>query len=92
MNAVLFIAAMVALAAYVCRIDTLSWGRHRASVIVLHLAGAGCCAWALTQAAEGVATVGCVLALIMAASWLWVSFWSWRSGPPRHVERVSART
>lgn len=91
MNAVLFIASVVGLAAYVCRIDSLSWRKHRASVIVLHLAGAGCCAWALTQAAEGLATVGCALALAMAGCWLWVSWFNWRYGPPRHTERATGR-
>lgn len=92
MNAVLFIASLAALAAYVCRLDALSWARHKASFIALHLLGAGCCAWALTQAAEGIATAGCALAVGMAACWLWVSFFSWRDGPPQHIERVSVRS
>lgn len=89
MDLILVIVSLAALAAYVCRLDALHWSQHKASFIVLHIAGASSCAWVLTQAAAGNGTIGCGLSLGMSVAWLWVSFWSWRDGVPKHAWRDS---
>jgi hypothetical protein len=87
MNAVLFIAAAIALGAYVCRLDALHWRQHRISVVLIHLLQACSCAWVITQAAQGLATWEHASITATALGWLWVTFWSWRNGPPAHALR-----
>lgn len=95
----LFVFALLTLAGYVCRVDVLEFRLHRLGIIVLHWAGGGSTAWALVTAAraaggEELPLIGCWLAVAMAASWLWVSWWSWREGVPPQFLRagVSAPT
>ena len=83
----LTVFALATLAAYVCRLDALQWRTHRASIILLHLLGGASAAWGLVQAADGAATAGCWLAVGFAASWLWVSWFSWSAGVPAHFRR-----
>lgn len=91
----LFVFAVLTLAGYVCRLDPLQFRLHRLGIIILHWAGGGSAAWAMTQAALVVSgksdypLLGCWMAVTLAASWLWVSYSSWRDGVPAHYLRRS---
>jgi len=92
----LFVFALLTLAGYVCRFDMLQFRLHRLGIIMLHWAGGGSTAWALVMAGRVMAgdtsadvqLMGCWLAVAMAASWLWVSYSSWRDGVPPHYMRA----
>lgn len=86
-DAMLFVAAASALAAYVCRLDALSWVRHRAPYIVAHLAGGMVCAWVVFKAGAGEAGPACIVPLAAAVAGLAMTFRAWRNGPPAYTLR-----
>jgi hypothetical protein len=90
----LFVSSAATLGAYVCRLDVLTWRRHRASVIVWHIVGATGCAWVMTQAGQGASGAGCLVPLAAAITWLATSYHDWRNGPPPYAFKrgVTARS
>ena len=89
MNTIILLVAIATLCAYVCRLDALSWSHHKTSFLLIHLLNAVLCVWALVEAAQGRATWENAATLATAVLWLWVTFYSWRHGPPPHSRRRS---
>lgn len=80
-------ASVIVVLAYVCRLDGLHFLRHHLRVILLHVALAACAAGAGVNAYDGMLSLKDIAGLIAAFLWLWISFPSWRYGPPSHVTR-----
>ncbi len=91
MNLIVLTAAVLALGAYVCRMDSLSWRHHRPVVIVVHLAGAIAALVAGDHAVSGTAGWLDVMLLALSGGWLWISFHTWRAGPPLWAHKVTER-
>ena len=87
LQALMFIASAGALAAYVCRLDALSWRKHRATWMIAHLTHAATSAWVMTEAAQDRVTWFGGFLLFCALFWLAISFRSWRHGPPAYAFR-----
>ncbi len=92
MNIALAIISVIALGAYVCRLDALSWRRHRFELVAGHLAGACSCAWVLVEAAQNSAGWPEAALMVLPVGWLFASFAKWRHGPPVCAGRVSAQS
>ena len=73
MNAVLLILSAIALAAYACRVDRLTWGRDPGQMLV-HVLGGGAAAWAFAEAMRGNAGVMAALPLLASSAWLAASY------------------
>lgn len=82
----LFVLASASVAAYVCRLDSLRYGQHQLSIIVMHGSLLVACAWAALQAASGVADWGDFGVVIGSLSWIWVSLPTWEKGAPEHFD------
>lgn len=88
-NLLALLVAVPLAAAYVCRLDALSWRTARPLVVAYHLTAllylAGCATAALTGRDLGFEWLGMLLCLL----WLWQSWPTWRHGPPAHVRSRS---
>jgi len=91
MNGFIFIASAATLAAYVCRLDALSWRIHRPAVIAAHMLPAVVCAFVMTEAAQGLGCWWHLAAIGAAAGWLVGTFRDWRNGPPGYAIERRAR-
>lgn len=95
MTMTLMIASLAALAAYVCRLDALTWREHRPLAVLIHIAGAAACTWVLFEAIGGRARPVDALALVAPVAWIAMSYARWRHGPPadsRRCRGVTARS
>ena len=92
MNSIILIASVIALGAYVCRLDALSWREHRPLVVLVHLAGGIGCLWSGYRAFEHESGMLDAVVLGTAIAWLWISFHTWRAGPPWWAHKLSVRT
>lgn len=73
-------AAIVGVAAYVCRLDSLRVRRHSLVVIGMHLGHAVACIFAGFHAWDGDAGPLDVAAVVAALAWIWISLPTWGSG------------
>ena len=78
-------AAALAFVGYVCRVDVLRFGVHRASVVLMHLGLGSLCIQAVVHAWQGATGLQDVCGILVAVSWLLVSAWSWSGGVPSHA-------
>jgi CHASE2 domain-containing sensor protein len=72
-------------AAYVCRLNLMTWTTAKLSVIAFHAAMLLYCAWQGIDAFTGRAVTTDRIGLIAAACWLAMSWHTWRDGLPDHV-------
>lgn len=84
-NTVALLAAAPMGAAYVCRLDALSWRTAKPTAVAFHLAAllylAGCATTAMGGRELGFEWLG----MAMCGLWLVQSWPTWRNGPPDHV-------
>lgn len=86
-DTLLFSMATATLGAYICRLDALTWRRHRPVFVVMHLIQAWGCIWVMSEAVRGMSDPGLFLVVGSAASWIVISYTAWRNGPPSHAWR-----
>lgn len=76
-------------AAYICRLNLMTWSSTKLPVVMFHAATLLYCAWqgidAFTQRPLTTDRIG----LIAAMSWLVMSWHTWRHGLPSHVRKHS---
>lgn len=73
-------AAIVGIAAYVCRIDALRVRRHSIVVIGMNLGHAVSCIFAGFHAWDGESGPLDVAAVVAALAWIWISMPTWGNG------------
>lgn len=86
-NALTFALAVVAIVPMVCRLNMLHVGKHRTSIVLLHLAMAYSVLWGGFAGFSGIATVGDFFSVLAPVLWVTISFHSWRDGVPSHYLR-----
>lgn len=81
-----FMAALGALFAYLCRLDALHVRRHKPAVIVMHMAWAVACGAAAGRSWAGDAGLIDAAAVIGAVTWIWISWTTWQGRVPRQFD------
>jgi hypothetical protein len=84
-------AAIPTVLAYVCRLNMLRIGSHRASAILLHAGPAVSSIWAGYDAWNGHVSPGDIAALLSAIVWIFVSYSTWKDGVPEHFSKNMRR-
>lgn len=78
-------------AAYICRLNLMTWSTTKLSVVSFHGAMLLYCAWQGIDAFTKVPLTTDRIGLIAAASWLVMSWHTWRFGLPIHAKKFGAR-
>ena len=89
-DVLVFISACGAVLAYLCRLDALQWGKHRADIILMHMAWAGACAAAASHAWVGDAGLIDVCSVSGSLLWIFISYGTWRASVPRQFDTAPA--
>lgn len=85
-DAAVFVAAIAAVFAYLCRLDALHVRRHKPAVIVMHIAWAVASGCAAGRAWVGSAELIDVAVVVGSLFWIWISLSTWRDGVPRQFD------
>lgn len=87
---IILVAGFALAPAYICRLDALKFGTHRAPVVLLHLVLFVGCISSGYHAWTGVADLSDVAAVSAAGLWLANSWPTWARGVPHHAETQPA--
>ena len=73
--------------AFLCRLSGgVTWRTVQPRFVGMHLCGLFYCGTVLFLQPDGVELIGEFLGLGFCACWLWVSYPTWKNGPPEHVQ------
>ncbi len=89
MNVLDFLLVLIAIptvGAYICRLSQLTFEEHHPAIVLMHICLAISTSWAGIHAVHG-AGMDDWSAVIGAASWICISYKTWRKGVPRHFSR-----
>ena len=87
LNMILLILSVAMMVSIFCRLNLMEWKRHKSSVILFNVCLVGAVGSVAQHAWLNEVDLQDWAILVACGCWIWLSYATWKDGPPRYIER-----